>query len=160
MIDAEKPGVFQQPALMFAFKVFEHNYSFPWRRIVPVGVRRAGGRTRRRRLNKLSCAGWVPHDRGFVSGLPHSRDEHRSGDRLITGLEDSPPWPCLRQCAPFGADTIAALLPGFRGAARSGERRLGASGNCPDEADHLASYRRGDHDLRLAGGGQASVSRA
>ena len=23
--------------------------------------------------NKLSCAGWVPHDRGFVSGLPHSK---------------------------------------------------------------------------------------
>jgi hypothetical protein len=40
----------------------------------------------------------VPYDRGFVSGLPHSRDEHRSGDRLITGWEDSPPWSCLRQC--------------------------------------------------------------
>ena len=38
-----------------------------------------------RRLNKLSCAGWVPHDRGSVSGLPRSRVEHRSGDRLITG---------------------------------------------------------------------------
>ena len=97
---------------MFAFKVFEHNYSFPRRRIVPVGVRRAGGRTRRRRLNKLSCAGWVPHDRGFVSGLPHSRDEHRSGDRLITALEDSPPWPCLRQCAPSGA---TQSLPSFLG---------------------------------------------
>ena len=58
----------------------------------------AGDRTRRRRLNKLSCAGWIPHDRGSVSGLPRSRDEHRSGDRLITGREDSPPWSCLRQC--------------------------------------------------------------
>ncbi len=28
----------------------------------------AGGRDQRRRLNKLSCAGWLPHDRGFVSG--------------------------------------------------------------------------------------------
>jgi hypothetical protein len=37
------------------------------------GVRRAGDRARRRRLNKLSCAGWIPHDRGFVSGLPHSK---------------------------------------------------------------------------------------
>src|SRR5262249_15790576 len=30
-------------------------------------VRTAGDRTRRRRLNKLSYAGWLPHDRGFVS---------------------------------------------------------------------------------------------
>src|SRR6185437_4786591 len=45
----------------------------------------AGDRTRRRRLNKLSCAGWVPHDRGSVSGLPRSRIERRSRDRLITG---------------------------------------------------------------------------
>jgi hypothetical protein len=48
-------------------------------------VRTARDRTRRRRLNKLSCAGWVPHDRGSVSGLPRSRVERRSGDRLITG---------------------------------------------------------------------------
>jgi len=27
----------------------------------------------RRRLNKLSCAGWLPHDRGCVSGLPRSK---------------------------------------------------------------------------------------
>ena len=40
-------------------------------------------------VNKLSCAGWLPHDRGFVSGLPRSKDERRSGDRLITGQEGS-----------------------------------------------------------------------
>jgi hypothetical protein len=62
--------------------------------------RTAGDRTRRRRLNKLSCADWLPHDRGFVSGLPRSKDERRSGDRLITGQEGSPPRPCRRQCAP------------------------------------------------------------
>ena len=38
-----------------------------------VEVRTAGNRTRRRRLNKLSCADWLPHDRGFVSGLPRSK---------------------------------------------------------------------------------------
>ena len=27
----------------------------------------------RRRLSKLSCAGWLPHDRGCVSGLPRSK---------------------------------------------------------------------------------------
>jgi Transposase IS116/IS110/IS902 family len=32
---------------------------------LPDQVRSAGDRTRRRRLNKLSCAGWIPHDRGF-----------------------------------------------------------------------------------------------
>ena len=33
----------------------------------------AGGRAERRRLSKLSCAGWLPHDRGFVLELPLSR---------------------------------------------------------------------------------------
>ena len=47
--------------------------------------RTAGDWTRRRRLNKLSCADWLPYDRGFVSELPGSKDERRSGDRLITG---------------------------------------------------------------------------
>src|SRR5215469_1800948 len=41
------------------------------------GVRTAGDRIRRRRFNKLSCAGWLPHDRGFVSELPRSRSERR-----------------------------------------------------------------------------------
>jgi hypothetical protein len=44
--------------------------------VVGSDVRTAGPEDRR--FNKLSCAGWVPHDRGLVSGLPHSRDEHRS----------------------------------------------------------------------------------
>ena len=48
-------------------------------------VRTAGDRTRRRRLNRLSCADWVPHDRGSVSGWPSSGVQHRSGDPLITG---------------------------------------------------------------------------
>jgi hypothetical protein len=72
-------------------------------------VRTAGDRTRRRRFNKLSCAGWIPHDRGSVLGLPRSRDEHRSGDRLITGREDSPPWSCLRQCTRL--DVICSASP-------------------------------------------------
>src|SRR5271169_5426799 len=73
-------------------------------------VRTAGDRTRRRRLNKLSCADWLPHDRGFVSGLPRSRDERRSGDRLITGQEGSPPRPCRRQCAPADLLLFALLV--------------------------------------------------
>jgi hypothetical protein len=72
-------------------------------------VRTAGDSTRRRRLNKLSCAGWLPHDRGFVSGLPHSNDERRSADRLITGQEGSPPRPCLRQCTRL--DCLVRLAP-------------------------------------------------
>ena len=90
-----------------------------WRR-ADDGVRTAGDRTRRRRLNKLSCAGWLPHDRGFVSGLPHSSDERRSADRLITGQEGSPPRPCLRQCTRL--DCLVRLAPRrFRG---SGARWL------------------------------------
>src|SRR5271168_3232 len=63
-------------------------------------MRKAGDRTRRRRLNKLSCAGWLPHDRGFVSGLPQSSCERQSWDWLIGAKEDSPPRPCLQPCAP------------------------------------------------------------
>jgi hypothetical protein len=42
---------------------------------------RSAGRTAghlRRRLSKLSCAGWLPQDRRFVSGLPRSKRERRS----------------------------------------------------------------------------------
>ena len=63
-------------------------------------VRTAGDKTRRRRLNKLSCADWVPHDRGSVSGLPRSKVEHRSGGPAHNRHEGSPPWSCLQQCAP------------------------------------------------------------
>jgi hypothetical protein len=41
-------------------------------------MHKAGGRILRRRFNKLSCAGWVPHFRCSVSGLPQSGDERRS----------------------------------------------------------------------------------
>jgi hypothetical protein len=54
----------------------------------------AGGRDQRRRLNKLSCAGWLPHDRGFRLGLPRSRSERRLRP-AHTGREDSLTVPCL-----------------------------------------------------------------
>jgi hypothetical protein len=88
-------------SLMFAFKELGVIICSAMAEEVGSEVRTAGDRDRRRRLNKLSCAGWVPHDRGFVSGLPRSKDERRSGDRLITGREGSPPRPCRRQCAPL-----------------------------------------------------------
>ena len=48
---------------------YGRNYLFPqWREGAGSEERTAGDRTRRRRLNKLSCADWLPHDRGFVSG--------------------------------------------------------------------------------------------
>jgi hypothetical protein len=74
--------------------------------------RTAGDRTRRRRLNKLSCADWLPHDRGFVWGLPRSKDERRSGDRLITGLEGSPTAalsPAVRTSGSPVVDLLAVL---------------------------------------------------
>ena len=61
--------------------------------------KQAGAHGRRQRLktpvNKLSCAGWLPHDRGSVSGCLVLGTSVDSG-RLITGLEDSLPLPCLR----------------------------------------------------------------
>jgi hypothetical protein len=46
-------------------------------------VRKAGGGALRRRLSKLSYAGWLPHDRGFVLGLPHM-GTFRSRENSIT----------------------------------------------------------------------------
>ena len=64
----------QQPALMFAVKGFDQASVF-W--FSPGAVLlddvHGRGRAERRRLSKLSCAGWLPHDRGFVLELPLSR---------------------------------------------------------------------------------------
>ena len=54
-----------------------------------------GGRDQRRRLNKLSCAGWLPRDRVFVSGCL-VLDASVGLGRLITGREDSLTVHCLR----------------------------------------------------------------
>ena len=121
--------------------------------------RTAGDRTRRRRLNKLSCADWLPHDRGFVSELPGSKDERRSGDRLITGQEGSPPRPCRRQCAPVDRPLSTSSRCG-RPIGSDLERRLGDAGDSPDKADHLTGDCRGDHDLWLARRSQPPIARA
>ena len=72
-------ALFPHPALMFAVKPLGSRVGFQQK--PEVGKRMAkllaGGGVSRRRLNKLSCAGWLPHDRGFVSGLPRSRGERR-----------------------------------------------------------------------------------
>jgi len=48
-------------------------------------------------VGKLSYAGWIPRDRGFVLGLPLSKDERRRC-RLITGtrVPHRVPSPTLR----------------------------------------------------------------
>ena len=77
----------------------------------------AGGGLSRRRLNKLSCAGWLPHDRGFVSGLPRSKGRASASGRLITGDEGSPTGPAARQalrdkrCALLRSPSLAS--PGY-----------------------------------------------
>src|SRR6266404_6518395 len=121
--------------------------------------RTAGDRTRRRRLNKLSCADWLPHDRGFVWGCLALVASVGPGDRLITGQEDSPPWSCRRQCTP--ADFLLSTSVRCRGRVWSAlERRLSDVGNRPDKADHLTSDCRGDYDLRLACRSKPPIARA
>ena len=51
------------------------------RRAQVIECARQKTRPERRRLNELSCAGWLPRDRGSVSGLPRSTGERRSEDR-------------------------------------------------------------------------------
>src|SRR6516164_9210494 len=114
---------FPQPAHV-RFQGSGREYSVPLQREgIGLWMRTAGDRIRRRRLSKLSCAGWLPHDRGFVSRLPRSKDERRSRDRLITGQEGSPPWPCRRRCAP----AVCLWLSTSRIA-------VGGSGGCGDAA--------------------------
>jgi hypothetical protein len=114
--------------------------------------RTAGDRTRRRRLNKLSCADWLPHDRGFVSGLPRSKNERRSGDQLITGQEGSSPGSCRWQCAP--ADLLLSTssrcgrrvwsgLERWLGDAGDRQRSLSAVAARQDTARHTGEIPRG-----------------
>ena len=66
--------LFPQPALMFAVKPLGETAGLrPAPKSVADVETPGGRRVSRRRLNKLSCAGWLPHDRGFVSGLPRSK---------------------------------------------------------------------------------------
>ncbi len=103
----------------------------------------------RRRLIKLSCAGWLPHDRGFVLGLPRSRSERRRC-RLITGHEDSPRRP--------------ASCPGHQiwsSSVLSGDRpELYLPSDRPQEADHLACNGSGDDHLGFAGRRRAAIAGA
>ena len=64
----------------------------------------------RRRLSRLSYAGWLPHDRGFVLGLPRSGSERRLHRHRLTMLpEDSPPrsTPSLAHRQDRSAPTLA-----------------------------------------------------
>ena len=93
-------GSFRSLSLMSAFKVAGVMIRSAKADSCRRKMRRAGGRTRRRRLNKLSCAGWLPHDRGFVSGLPHSKGRASVRRPAHNRREGSPPWSCLQRCAP------------------------------------------------------------
>ena len=84
------------------YQLLSCSLSSTWSRLYGPAFRRTeclrdvqGGRQGwRRRLSKLSCAGWLPHDRGCVSGLPRSRCRASASCRLITGDEGSPTLPC------------------------------------------------------------------
>lgn len=89
----------------------QHNYPFPPQRSGPVRkVCTAGDRTRRRRLNKLSCAGWLPHDRGFVLGLPRSKGRASVRGPAHNRRRGFPTaWSCLRRRAPWCAPPLMRL---------------------------------------------------
>jgi hypothetical protein len=76
-----------QLALMFAVKderMFRPPAATGLRFFVRRLVHKAGGRVQRRRFNKLSCAGWLPHFRCSVSGVPRLKASVDRYDRLIT----------------------------------------------------------------------------
>ena len=61
----------QQPALMFAVKGFDRassSWFSPGAHFWTTST--AGDRAERRRLSKLSCAGWLPHDPGSSWSCP------------------------------------------------------------------------------------------
>ncbi len=100
----------------------------------------------RRRLSRLSYAGWLPHDRGFVLGLPRSGNEHRLHRHRLTMLpEGSPPR------------STPSLVHRLIGCAGPGDPASGSRGcyrylpcDCPDKAEHFAGDCGGNHHLRLA----------
>jgi len=92
------------------------------------GVRTAGDRIRRRRFNKLSCAGWLPHDRGFVSELPRSRSERRlrPAHNRSRGFPTAILSPAARTIGFAGVDPLSplsadGLIRRAAAAARSGQ---------------------------------------
>ena len=113
------------------------------------GMPMAGGRAARRRLSKLSCAGWLPHDRGCVSGLPRSRCEPRLTPAHNRRTRVPQPCPAARSWT--SGRSLPDQLVGCE---------LDLAGDRPDEADHLASDRGGDHHLGLAGGDQMPIAPA
>jgi hypothetical protein len=101
----------------------------------------------RRRLIKLSCAGWIPQDRGFVSGLPRSKGERRPW-AAHNRREDSQPRPASR----FRHRNVVAPLACCRNLHLACDR--------PNEPHHLPRDRRDDDDLLLSGYDQPAISSA
>jgi hypothetical protein len=93
----------------------------------------------RRRLSKLSCAGWLPHDRGFVLELPLSRRRASAWSRLITGAR------ILHRALP---PTVDADL--FTDAKSGGGTDLRLACNRPEKSCHLPRDCGRHDDLGLA----------
>ena len=100
---------------MFAFKGPDATICSAVAEEVGSEMRTAGDRTRRRRLNKLSCAGWLPHDRGFVSGLPRSKDERRSrpAHNRVGGFPTAVLSPAVRTSGSAVVDLLVLLSAGL-----------------------------------------------
>jgi hypothetical protein len=121
-----------------------------------------GGRDQRRRLNKLSCAGWLPHDPGFRLGLPRSRRERRPGPahNRSRGFPDRalPPAVSAWRCGWCGPCPPLLQRPLHCRSAR--HLRLNLARDGPDEARHLARDRGGDDNLWLTAKSRAPPAAA
>jgi hypothetical protein len=83
-----------QLALMFAVKNFRARDRLVASRYGQAGGAQGRRQGQRRRLASSSFAGWLPHDRRFVSGLPPTRwRASAEPGRLIARHEGSPPCP-------------------------------------------------------------------
>jgi len=145
---------FLQTALIFAFKVFGAIISFRGGgRVQLIECARQETGPERRRLNRHAPVGYRVTG-GSVSGLPSSRGECRSGDRLTTGQEDALVsgsahyWICYPRPRP-SAFPVRWFDQAEVGWAMQAIAQM--------KADHLAGERSGDYDLWLADRGQAIV---
>jgi len=115
---------------------------------------------RRQRLktpvNKLSCAGWLPHDRDFVLGCLVLDDERRRRP----AHNRSRGFPAVALPPAVGAWKMTICRSPAASFRLSSRLRLKLTGDGPDKSSHLACDRGRDDNLRLPACSKTSPSTA